>query len=292
MKTIPLVALKGLSQIMLQESPATGFLFLLGIFYGSWFMGVAAIIAVSIGTLTAFFLSYSRDEIHRGLYGFSAALVGVALALFFKPAGVIWLAIIVGSILATLLQHFFIERKIPVFTLPFVVVTWVLVFALKSAFPEHATILTTNASPVFDRFTFAFAGFGQVIFQDSLVAGVLFFIGVFYRSPVAALYGLAAAVVAGVLALAFSVPLDALGNGLFSYNAVLCAIVFAGDKVSDGLWVLLSIVLAAAIGLLFFLADFTALTFPFVAATWATLLARAGVLRFIAQPHRAKIEES
>ncbi|HPB58408.1 MAG TPA: urea transporter, partial [Bacteroidales bacterium] len=78
------VILKGLGQIMLQENSITGLLFLIGIFYGSPLMGLAALLAVICGTSTAYLLKYDKKEIHQGLYGFSAALVGVATLLFLK----------------------------------------------------------------------------------------------------------------------------------------------------------------------------------------------------------------
>lgn len=76
--------LKGIGQIMLQENSLTGLLFLIGIFYGSIIMGLALLAAIC-GTVTAYLLKYDKTEITQGLYGFSAALVGVAAMLFLKP---------------------------------------------------------------------------------------------------------------------------------------------------------------------------------------------------------------
>ena len=130
-RTIPLpkillLPLRGLGQIMLQENAATGLLFLIGIAWASPVMALAAWLAVCCGTATAILLKYDRAEIEQGLYGFSAALVGVALVLFRGIGPLVWLAIVAGSVGAAIVQRFFIARKIPVFTLPFVLVTWVL----------------------------------------------------------------------------------------------------------------------------------------------------------------------
>jgi len=105
------IALKSLGQIMLQENALTGLLFLFGIFYGSIAMGIAALLAVFCGNLTAKFLRYPKEEIRQGLYGFSAALVGVAMILFYKPVFGIWIFITIGSILATIIQHFFFVKE-------------------------------------------------------------------------------------------------------------------------------------------------------------------------------------
>ena len=89
---IPLIniVLRGIGQIMLQESALTGLLFLAGIFYGSVSMGLAAILAAFCGTLTAKIMGYDNSEIQKGLYGFSPALVGVALIFYFQPVFIIW----------------------------------------------------------------------------------------------------------------------------------------------------------------------------------------------------------
>ncbi len=120
--------LQGLGQIMLQEDSVTGLLFLIGIFYGSITMGLAALLAAICGTATAYLLKYDKSEITQCLYGFSAALVGVAAMLFLKPLFWTWVVIVIGSALAAILQHFFIKRKIPAFTFPFVLATWITLF--------------------------------------------------------------------------------------------------------------------------------------------------------------------
>ena len=128
------IILKGLGQIMLQENALCGFLFLAGIFYGSLTMGIAALLAVVCGTATAILLKYDKSEINRGLYGFSAALVGVGVIVFFKPLFICWILIVIGAIAATLLQHFFIKRNITAFTFPFVLVIWIMLYFINNYF--------------------------------------------------------------------------------------------------------------------------------------------------------------
>jgi urea transporter len=134
------------------------------------------------------------------------------------------------------LQHFFIIKKIPVFTLPFVLVTWSIIFLFHSGYPVSPSKILSGSILIHQDFTFAFRGFGQVIFQGSIFAGIAFFIGVFINSPVSALYGISGSAMAAILSSWFSAPAEAVGMGLFSYNAVLGAIVFAGKK--NGRWYL------------------------------------------------------
>lgn len=271
--------LKGIGQIMLQENRWTGLLFLIGIFMGSWQCGVAVLISTAAGTFTAIKLKYNQAEISAGLYGFSAALVGVALAFLFDATALIWILIILGGALAAVIQHFFIRKKIPVFTFPFIIITWILVFALHhfTHIPPSAMLSAEVVPTQYDDFLTCTNGFGEVIFQGGVLSGIIFFLAVFISSPVAALYGLAASILGAGLSQWNGEPVKEIHMGLFGFNAVLSAIVFSGVKRTDGLWVLIAVLITIEIDDL--LIDNHCLdavggvfTFPFVAGTWITLL--------------------
>lgn len=259
--------LKGLGQIMLQENALTGVLFLAGIFWGSPLMGVAALLSVCTGTLTAIILKYDSAEIKSGLYGFSAALVGVALMLYFQPTISIWIAVIPGAALATILQHLFIIKKIPVFTLPFVLVTWCIFFLFGN---KH--MIPTQAIPETPMdLRFIFRSFGQIIFQSSVFAGILFVTGVLIQSPIAGIFGITGCIISATVASWLSAPSGEIAFGLYSYNAILCAIVFAGKRISNFIYALLSSVVSVLIFDLMVKYHFTPLTFPFVLASMITI---------------------
>ena len=276
MDEFPFVAtlLRGVGQIMLQENALTGLLFLIGIFYGSPIMGAGAVLAVLSGTAAAKLLKYDQNEIQQGLYGFSAALVGVALTLFFKPVFLVWLFIVIGSAAAIRMQHFFIVKKIPVFTLPFVLCTWTVMFLFQKIIPIGPSPLLSGETAVMDNLLFAFHGYGQVIFQGSLFAGIIFFVAVLFHSPLAAIFGLAGSILAGAFASFIHVSPDLIGMGLLSYNAVLCAIVFTGKKTANIVWMVVSTLLSVMIYILMAKYNFVPLTFPFVAATMVTLMVK------------------
>ncbi|MBI2676125.1 MAG: urea transporter [Candidatus Aenigmarchaeota archaeon] len=63
------IVFRGFSQVMLQNHAITGFLFIVGIFYNSWIMGLTALLGVITSTITAFILKYDWKDIHSGLYG-------------------------------------------------------------------------------------------------------------------------------------------------------------------------------------------------------------------------------
>lgn len=265
-----LTLLRGLGQIMLQENAATGLLFLAGITIGSPVMGLAALLAVASGTLTATMLRYRKAEVEQGLYGFSAALVGVALVLFRGHGPWVWMAVGTGSAVAAVIQHYFLRRKVPVFTLPFVLVTWAALLLLPA--PGEAAAVPPSTLPGGMWAGALVHGFGQVIFQDGHIAGLLFLVAVALHSRIAALYGMAGASLAAGLALCGGADGSAVGSGLWSFNAVLCAIACSGTKPRNLLLLLFSVPLAVLIGQAMQGAPVPQLTFPFVAATCLSLL--------------------
>ena len=273
--------LKGVSQIMLQENRWTGVLFLIGLCTGNWIFGLAALVASAVGAGTALVARFPEKEIDSGLYGFSAALVGVALVFLFKTTFLLWVLLVVGSVAAALLQGFFLRRKIPVYTLPFILITWALVFVIRetgllppSVFSQ--TIFSPSAYPYLFAAT---NGFGEVIFQDGVWAGCLFFLGVLISNPVAAGYALLASAIGAGVAFGTGAEAGDIQMGLFGFNAVLTAIVFAGPTWKAALWTLLGVATTLFLHLIFVKMDWFALiggpfTFPFVLGTWITLFFR------------------
>ncbi len=266
--------LTGVGQIMLQENKWTGLLFLVGICYGSLVMGAAVILSTIIGTLTAKVLKYNEDAINSGLYGFNAALVGAALTFYFEPSALIWIAILVGSAVSTVVMHVGMVKKLPFYTFPFIATTWVILFLLV-----HVVGISYQQQPPIkeaytDALTVASHGFGEVIFQGSVVAGAVFFIAIFINSPISALYGVLGAIIGVSVSHYFDEPLEQINFGLFSFNAVLCAVAFAGDKPKDGIYVFLATAASVLIDVFMVKYNLVPLTFPFVLASWFTLLVR------------------
>lgn len=271
--------LNGISQIMLQQNRLCGILFLAGLFIGHWIYGLAALLAVLCGTLTAQILKYDTKEIDSGLYGFSPALTGVVLVFLFKPVFAIWLLIIIGSVVAAILQHFFIKRNFPAYTFPFILISWILIFLIRNLGSIPGSDIETNEilNLSADRLLIGTKSYGQVIFQSNTLAGILFFIGVLISNRAAGVYALVSAFMISFLSLLTGQNPESINMGLYGFNPVLTAIVFAGIRPKDGLWVLISTLITFGINLILVEADLLkafggVLTFPFVAGVWLTLL--------------------
>ena len=63
--------LRGTGQVMFQNNPITGLLFLIGIFYNSYQFGIAAVIGLLDSTITAMQLGADRNLKRAGLFGFN-----------------------------------------------------------------------------------------------------------------------------------------------------------------------------------------------------------------------------
>ncbi len=259
--------LRGLGQIMLQNNPITGLLFLIGIFVGSVPMGFAALLSVVVGTLTAKILKFNSQETEAGLYGFSAALVGVALLIFLKNEWVAWLLMVVGNFFSAWIQNFFNQRKISVYTLPFVLVTWGILFFCNHFLPELISVTTTTSVEKLDFYSFILRDFGQVIFQNHLGAGALFLLGIVVNSPKSAVYSLVFSTVAAVLSWKFFSNTIDFQQGLLGYNVVLCIIALMNDKKWNFAWIAFSTVISMLISYIFIQFQWIPLTFPFVLST-------------------------
>ena len=253
MKRIQIVVetiLKGIGQIMLQDSAWTGILFLIAISYDSIFMGVAALASAIIGTATAKVLKFDEKNIRAGIYGFNATLFGVGLIFFFE-----------SSVL--------IRKKIPFFTFPFIVVSVITILAIDHfGLAGRNTIEAVEEMIELQDFTVAAHAYSEVIFKGTIAAGALFFLGVFVKNPTAALYGFVAAIIAGAIAHFNQDSVDLIDDGMFSFNAVLCGIACSGVKPRDGLYVLLSVVIATYFDIFMMNNGLITLTFPFVLSMW------------------------
>lgn len=265
--------LRSMGQIMLQRNALTGCMFLLGVAIGSLPMGVAMVVATWTAYATARLIGFDKNAFQEGMFGFSAALVGAAFVLFFKPGVVLWMALVMAAAVATILQHIFIRLRIPVFTLPFVLVAWGCIYLLPAVTP--LTLKVSEAMPIAQEIDVAYPlrGYGQVIFQDKLIPGVLLLLGVLVASPWAALMGIMAAVFSGWVSYGLlGANLSSLNMGLLSYNAVLCAITFTDTSSKWLLWVFLSVMLCIGIEWLMRFTMLPPLTFPFVLASILTTL--------------------
>lgn len=262
--------LRSLGQIMFQNNPYSGLLFLIGIFYNSPILGLAAILGTITSISTAQFLNYSKDDIQNGIYGFNGALTGIALVYFFGFNATILFALILGSALTSPLSYY-LKRIVRPFTAPFVIVTWVAMSILLLIFDFPLLSSVSSVNQTIDLISFSAKSFGQVMFQENTITGLLFLLAIGINSMRSAIYALYAAVLGSLFALLLQEPVSVINAGLMGYNAILCAIALADNKRSAFLWITIATILSVIVTIAFSKFGIIALTAPFVLSTWIIL---------------------
>jgi urea transporter len=301
--------LRGVGQVMFQNNPLTGLLFLVGIFVNSFKLGGAGLLGLAASTLAAYLLGADRALIRAGLFGFNGILVGIALAFFFEFDLLLAVYIVLGAAVSTIVMMALINLltpwDMPALTAPFVLTTWLLLFAvyqfdflqptalIAPLTPEPgAAVLTelrelatgTGGLTIVTLAHGLFRGVGEVMFEDNLLTGVIFLVAILVNSRISALFAVLGSAVALLTALALGGDGFAIYHGLYGFNAVLCAIALGGlffvltwkSAVYALLAVVFSVVAFAAIAVLLAPIGMPALTAPFVLTTWLFLWPKAG----------------
>ena len=324
--------LRGTGQVMFQNNPITGLLFLVGIFYNSYQLGIAGVIGLLASTVAAMVLGADRNLIRAGLFGFNGILTGIGLAFFIQlqwsPVLVVY--IILGGVLSTIvfmaLANFLSTWDMPALTAPFVLTTWLFLFAVllfanlhpgvlvNPALPRPSAVvhpilrpsptdLTTDAGvTVVNLLQGFFRGVGEVFFQNNLVTGIIFLIAILINSRVSALFAALGSIV-GLVTAQWLLGVDGYATyiGLYGFNGVLCSIAIGGVFYvitwKSGIYALLCALVGTVVmaSLTAFLSPLgmPALTAPFVLSTWLFLLPEAGfhVLRPVALAEVAAAEQ-
>lgn len=130
----------GVAQVFFQESADTGALFLLGLFVSSRIASVDAVAGSFAGLLVAWGMGAAETSIRADLFGFNSVLVAIALGtVFFAPgrltAVYAFLAVIATPVVTAAVSAAMQPFGLPGLTLPFVLVTWLFLWA-GTAFPK------------------------------------------------------------------------------------------------------------------------------------------------------------
>ncbi len=262
--------LRSLGQIMFQNNIYSGLLFLIGIFYNSPILGLAALLGTIISISTAQILKYSKEDIENGLYGFNGALTGIALWYFFGFNSTTLFALIIGATFAPIL-FYYLKKVILPFTAPFIIISWIAIYLLLLVFDFPLVPPSTLTENVFDLLSVSTKSFGQVMFQENSITGIFFLLAIIINSKLSAIYGLYAAILVSLIGLLLKEPVSNINAGLMGYNAILCAIALADTKRSSFLWISIATILSVILNIGFAKLGIIVLTAPFVLSTWIIL---------------------
>jgi urea transporter len=294
--------LRGIAQVMFQDNPLTGVLFLAAIAWGSYAAGaprvaIAGLLAVIVATLTAQWLRVEEAPLRSGLYGYNGILVGLALATFLGPGALMWVYVVLGAAVSVVVMLATANAVKPwgsALTFPFVLTTWLLLLAtygfsgLAGVALPAGNVVTAfqpyDASPLklIDLAQGVLQSISQVFLKGSGVAALLLIAGLAVNSLAAAAFALAGATVAVMTAHLFGAESELITGGLLGFSPVLTAIALGTVFYQPGLRVaaytalatVFTVVAQAALNVALTPFAIPALTAPFVLVTWLFLLPR------------------
>ena len=296
------INLRGVGQVMFQNNPLTGALFLAAIGWGSYAAGaprvaIAGLLAVVVATLTAQWLRVDKESLHAGLSGFNGILVGLALATFLAPSALMWVYVVVGAAVSVVVMLGTVNVVKPwggALTFPFVLTTWLLLLAtygfsgLAGAALPTGNVVTAfqpyEGSPLnmVDLARGVLLSISQVFLKASGVVALIFLVGLAVNSLAAAAFALAGAILAVLTAHLFGAESDLITGGLLGFSPVLTAIAL-GTVFYQPNWrvavytavaTVFTVIVQAALNVALTPFAIPALTAPFVLVTWMFLLPR------------------
>lgn len=296
------ISLRGTGQVMLQNNPLTGLLFIIGIWWGaiaagSLAIGIGAVVALLISTLTAILLRADPDALRQGLYGFNGILVGIGVTAFIHSTPLMWIYLLIGAALSTVvmlaLSNVMKSWGMPALTFPFVLTTWLLLLAVfqfahlpSGSLAVPALPLASSAASTTPSLTAGFlltgwiTGVAQVFLINNVVTGIIFVVALAVNSWQAASFALAGTAVGLIIALLFGAHAQSVGSGLYGFSPVLTAIALGTVLYSPSFWVVIytlggviaTVIVQAALTTALSPIGLPVLTAPFVLTTWLFLL--------------------
>ena len=297
------INLRGVGQVMFQDNPLSGLLFLAAIAWGSLAAGAVEVLAGCVlalvtATLTAQWLRADAQSLRAGLYGYNAALVGLALPTFLMPSPLLWGYVVLGAAVSVvcMLGTVNVTRawSVSALTFPFVLVTWLLLLATYgfSGLDGHALPFANRIEPIdpdvanlLDPAAFAagvLKSVSQVFLKGDGVSALLFLAGLAAGSWAAAAFGLGGALLAVVTAHLLGAESELISAGLMGFSPVLTAIALGAVFHAPSprvvayavLGTVFTVIVQGALNVLLTPFGIPTLTAPFVLATWLFLLPR------------------
>ena len=277
--------LTGVGQIFLQENGLSGLVIVIAMFFSHWTLGVACLLGALIGTLTAKALGYPLAQIDQGLYGFNASLAFMCVMFTFGETDatnpLIWILGLLASVFSTLIMREFMKRKRVAFTFPFVLSCWLFCWAVAK-FELFGLTQTTPAladyTNTVDAVRSPFYAWAEVNFGSSAVTGALLFLAIAISSPIAAMWGIAAAAIGTAFAHhLLGVDQNSLANGIYGFSPILVACAFAGTKLRNFAYVILGSLMAVFIQFGVAKTGLATYTIGFIVASWILLLVKSKV---------------
>ncbi len=268
-------SLNSYSQIFFSDNKIFASILLLVSFFDVY-AGLAGILSVLAGNITATLMNYSEFNIKKGTYGFNSLLVGLGIGLSFTPGIetliIVLFASIITFMISIVLEGFFAKYYLPYLSIPFLIGMWLIILAsrdLTALGISERGIYTTNElyqlggksmvdiyhwfdrieKPLFIK-TYLLS-LGAIFFQYNILAGVLITIGLLFYSRISFLLSLIGFSTAFLFYRFLGADITQYGYTYIGFNYILTAIAIGGHFLVPNRYSFLWVVLLLPIVVLF-----------------------------------------
>lgn len=299
LREFPRTCMRGLGQVMFQDSRWTGILFMAGIFWGAYAEGFPTVawgmlVGLIVSTLTGYILQLPDGNGAQGLWGFNGCLVGCAFPTFLGNTIWMWIALVICSAMTiwvrTGMDNVLGKWKVSSFTFPFVLSTWFFLLAARlfNGIPPEYMGSPELPGGIHDTLNLGFGelviywlkGIAQVFLINNWVTGIFFLAALAVSSVRAAVWAAVSSAIALATAIVWQGPGADISNGLYGFSAVLTGIAlgatFCNFTWKAAVWTVIgvfcTVFIQAAMNAFFAPMGLPTLTGPFCVATWIFLL--------------------
>lgn len=262
--------ISGIAEVIVQSHPLAGAYILLAIFIHSWQMAIGAVFATAIATGFAILLKKKDKVIALGLYGYNATLIGIAFIYLFQVTFFSIITLFICCLLSVYVSLWIPKYlKIPTFTAPFVLITWLIIIIQDLLFLSPAGDTLNFHDNIY---TFGLGeAVGQVYLQENGITGVVILLAILLYSKSGFIWAMAAICLTWLIAHALNYPTVNIESGLYGFSAVLTAI--ALQSLKPVIFPITGIVMTVFVTQAFILSGWPSLTAPFVLVSWLVILA-------------------
>lgn len=231
------IILKGYSQVLVCPNPLVGLFLFSSIFYLSKTICLLTLIGGTVSTITAFFLRTRIFHIHAGVYGFNGVILGVAWLWFFKiSTGAVFLLVIVAAVSSLIMKTLTAlsgrtKVNLPVFSIPAVILIWIVVVSLQGWLGEDRIIsryIQSYSYNLFDLKTHFSLDIFLKTFYRHMTAISIILAGIAVHSRRTALISVFAFAQTLILVYCLGKAPEFQYFDLYLYNTIPCAIALAG----------------------------------------------------------------
>ncbi len=297
-RDFPRTLLRGIGQVMFQDSMWSGLLIMIGIFWGAYEEGLGIVawgmfLGMVVSTITGYILQLPDQNGAQGLWSFNGCLVGCALPTFLGNTVWMWLGLIICSAMTTWVRtgmdNVLGRWKMSSFTFPFVLCTYFFLLAARLFHGMPPTHMSSPELPIgmHEQLNLHFGGLviywlkgiAQVFLINSWVTGIFILAGLAVKSWRAAAWAAVASALALFIVIVWKGPGEDIANGLYGFSAVLTGIAlgdtFCGHTWKSAVWAVIGIIctvfIQAGMNAFFAPMGLPTLTGPFCVATWLFL---------------------